>query len=153
MFKDTPIYEYCLRVTALRGKQNQIFKLVLDNRIIRDLIVFLNTEQQMGREHVDAFGAQLFNRITERTVYSPKDKKGRGGQPYELFDTGKYWDSFEATIGNGIIVIKSDPRKGKDNLEQMYGALEGLTNENLQILINQAYEFYVKWYENYILRR
>jgi hypothetical protein len=77
MFNETALYEYANRLIALRGRENQIFKLVLDNKTIKDLIVFLNTDQQMGVEHVDSFGQQLFNQITRRTVYSPKDKYGR----------------------------------------------------------------------------
>lgn len=151
MFKDTVLYEYADRVTRLKGQENLVFQLVLDNRTIKDLIVFLNTEDQMGQDHVDSFGQQLFNRITRRTVYSPNDKKGRGGKPYDLFDTGQYWDSFTATVGQGVIIIKSDPRKGDDNLEEQYGALEGLTDENLQVLIKQAYEFFVEWYRKNLL--
>jgi hypothetical protein len=59
---------------------------------------------------------------------------------------GKYWASFRATIGNGFILIESDPRKGNDNLEEAYGALEGLTDESLTALIQQAHEFYIRWY-------
>ena len=155
MFKDTAPYEYCKRLIALKGQEKRVFKLVLDNRTIRDLIVFLNTDQQLGKEHVDAFGQRLFNRITRRTVYADNadnKRKGRAGKFYELLDTGEYWDSFRATIGEGEIIIVSNPLKGDDNLEQMYGAIEGLTDENLQVLINQAYEFFIKWYRNYLLR-
>lgn len=155
MFKDTAPYEYCKRLIALKGQEKKVFKLVLDNRTIRDLIVFLNTDQQLGKEHVDAFGQRLFNRITRRTVYADNadnKRRGRAGKFYELLDTGEYWDSFRATIGEGEIIIVSNPLKGDDNLEQMYGAIEGLTDENLQVLINQAYEFFIKWYRNYLLR-
>lgn len=155
MFKDTATYEYCERLIALKGQEKKVFKLVLDNRTIRDLIVFLNTDQQLGKEHVDAFGQRLFNRITRRTVYADNEennRKGRVGKFYELLDTGEYWDSFKVTIFNGKIKIVSNPLKGDDNLEQMYGAIEGLTDENLQVLINQAYEFFIKWYRDYLLR-
>lgn len=155
MFKETALYEYCERLIALKGRDKQTFKLVLDNRTIKELIVFLNTDQQLGQEHVDAFGQRLFNRITRRTVYAdtPANKRrGRAGKFYELLDKGQYWDSFRATVGNGEMVIVSNPIKGNDNLEQMYGAIEGLTDENLQVLINQAYEFYIRWYTGYLLR-
>lgn len=153
MFKDTALYEYCERLLALKGRENEVFRLVLDNLTIRDLIVFLNTEDQMGKDHVDSLGQALFNRINERTTYSLFDKKRRGGKPYELRDTGDYWRSFEARIGNGIIVITSDPIKGSESIEDMFGdELEGLTDENLQVLIQQAHEFFIKWYLEYLLR-
>ena len=156
MFKDMKIYEYCQRLIALKNKENQIFKIVVDNRTIKDLIVFLNTEQQMGEEHVDSLGQELFNKFTDRTTYSlfqEKRHRERAGKPYRLFDTGDYWDSFEAKVGNGFIVIKSDPRKGDDNIEDSFGNnLEGLTDESLKALIKLAHEFYVKWYRREILR-
>lgn len=152
MFKDTLLYEYAERLIKLRNQEKRIFQIVLDNKTIKDLIVFLNTEDQMGKDHVDSFGQRLFNRITRRTVYSPNDKKGRGGQPYKLLDTGEYWDSFSVSVHPGRIIITSDPRKGDDNLEEQYGALEGLTDENLQVLIKQAYEFFVQWYRKQLIR-
>lgn len=153
MFKDTALYEYCERLIALKGKDKQTFKLVLDNRTIKELIVFLNTSDQMGQDHIDSLGQSLFNKFTERTTYSLFDKKRRGGKPYELKDTGEYWRSFRATVGEGIIVISSDPFKEGYDIEEDFGNnLEGLTDENLQVLINQAYEFYIRWYTGYLLR-
>lgn len=153
MFTETAAGELCKRMLALKGQENRIFRLALDNRTIKELIVFLNTEDQMGQDHVDGLGQSLFNRISERTTYSLFDRKRRGGKPYELRDTGEYWRSFKATVGEGFIVIDSDPMKGADSIEDMFGDdLEGLTEENLQILIQQAHEFFIKWHIEYLLR-
>ena len=150
---DTPVAELCKRALQYKGQSNKLFKVVLDNKTITDLVKFLNTEKQMGQDHVDSLGNELFNVFTNRTYYSPNDPKGRGGQPYELQDTGEYWNSFKVLVREGRIVIESNPFKGLDNIEEAFGQnLEGLTDENLQLLINEALNQYIQWYEREILR-
>lgn len=154
LFDKTAPFKYAEKLIALQGKENEIFKLALDNKTIRDLIVFMNTDDQFGKDHVDSLGKSLFNDLTGRTTYSLFDPKGRGGKPYTLSDTGTYWDSFKATIGKGFIVITSDPFKDDDNLLEIYGKeIEGLTEENLQALITLAHEFFIKWYRKNLLAR
>jgi len=151
-FRETRLYKYAEKLIALKGKEDEIFQLVLDNSTIKDLIKFLNTDKQLGQEHVDSQGEALFNSLYGRTVYSPNDPKGRAGQPYKLKDTGDYWRSFNVEVGRGIIIIESDPFKGQDNLFDAFGAqVEGLTNENLEILIRTAHEYFIKWYETKLL--
>lgn len=151
-FRDTALYKYAERVSELKGQEDGIFKIVLDNNTIKDLIIFLNTDKQLGAQHVDSQGEALYNSIYQRTVYSPKDPKGRAGKPYELKDKGVYWNSFEVEVGRGIIIIESNPFKGNDNLFDAFGAqIEGLTDSNLNTLIEAAYEHYIKWYKKSIL--
>jgi len=152
LFQKTEIYEYCEMVIKLDGQHNRIFQVVLDNKTIRDLIVFLNTEKQLKEEHVNSFGQELFNRVTQRTTYAFSDPLGRVGQPYEVRRTGDYYKSFKVEVGRGFIIIESNPFEGEKNLVEMYGEdLEGLTEANLQILITKAYEFFIKWYRENIL--
>jgi len=149
MFNQTALYEYAVRLIAFKGKENTVFRLALDNRTIKDLIVFLNTKKQLGQDHVDSLGRELFNRINDRTTYSLFDRKKRGGKPYELKDTGKYWASYKARVGNGFIVIDADPT---EDLTEMFGEeIEGLTDESLQELILQAHEYFVQWYTRFLL--
>ena len=144
--------DYARKVVALKGQQDRIFKLVLDNKFTRDLIVFLNTDTQMGKQHVDSLGQELFNRLVDRTTYSLFDRKGRGGKPYKLFDTGEFWESFKVQVNAGEIIIDANPIKGADNLFDIYGTnIVGLTDESLQILINEALKQFIQWYEKNIL--
>lgn len=149
MFKDTALYNYATRLIAFKGKENIVFKLALDNRTIKDLIVFLNTSKQMGEQNMDSLGQELFNRIAERTTYSLFDRKKRGGQKYKLKDKGTYWASYKALVGNGFITIDSDPTEGL--IEQFGEQIEGLTDESLQELINKAHEYFVNWYIRFLL--
>lgn len=147
VWSKTAIYEYAQRVEKLKGKDGEVFRLVLDNKTIKDLIVFMNTQDQLGRRHIDSEGEALFNKLTDRTTYSLFDKKGRGGKPYQLKDTGEFWRSFKATIGNGFIEITSDPLKDGTDLFDVFGEdIEGLTEQNLENLIKTAHAFYVRWF-------
>lgn len=155
VWQDTEIAEYCKRVQKeLKGQHNKVFKLVLDNKTIKDLVKFLNTRKQLGEEHVDSLGNELFNQLTQRTFYADSDPLGRGGQPYELRRTGDFWDSFTIAVGSGQIVIVSNPFKRNANLFEVYGPdIEGLTDDSLQDLINEALNQYIDWYRKNILPR
>lgn len=154
MFLDTKLAEYAKRLVNLKGQEDKTFKLVLDNETIKQLIVFLNTDDQLGKEHVDSLGNSLFNVFTNRTYYSQNDPKGRGGQPYTLNDTGAFWDSFTVAVQQGRITIDANPFKDGDNLFDAYGnEIVGLNDENLQTLINEALEQFINWYIKNILPR
>lgn len=152
LFLNTVMSDYARRVVALKGQQDRIFQLALDTKVIRELIIFLNTDDQFGKDHVDSLGKSLFNSLTDKTTYSLFDQKGRGGQPYTLRDTGEFWDSFKVIVGQGVITITADPIKGSDNLFDIFGTnIVGLTEENLQILINEALKHFIRWYEDNVL--
>jgi len=154
MFSDTVVSEYAKKVINLQTQQDKIFKLALDDNEFKNLIIDLNTEKQLREQSVDSNGNRLFNKLTKRTTYAPSDPLGRGGQPYQVFRTGDYYDSFRVTIQNGSILITSNPLKSSNNLFDVYTSdLEGLTDENLQILIDKALEKFIEWYERNLLRR
>ena len=153
MFKETKIYQLAQSMKALRGREKTIFKEVLDTKLVKELIVNLNTEQQLGEEHVDSLGNRLFNQFTNRTTYATSDPLGRGGQPYEVFQTGEYYDSFRVTITNGSIIIDSNPEKPDGNLFEMYNPdIEGLTESSKEALIELVRELYIKWIRDYVGR-
>jgi len=152
MFLNTELAEYAQRLVNLKGQEDRTFKLVLDNEVIKKLIIFLNTDDQLGQNHVDSLGQELFNVFTNRSFYSQNDPKGRAGQPYTLNDTGAFWDSFTVAVQQGRIIIDANPFKDGDNLFDAYGQdVLGLTDENLQILINEALEQFINWYNRNLL--
>ena len=152
LFVNTELAEYCKRLIALKGQENTVFKKALDNKLIKDLITDLNTEIQLGEKSVDSLGDKLFNKMTQSSVYSDSDPLGRGGEPYQVKRTGEYWESFKALVGQGFIIINSDPFKEDDNLFEIYGNnLEGLTDASLQTLINVSEERFIRWYQRNIL--
>ena len=152
MFLNTELAEYAKRLVNQKGQADKTFKLVLDNQTIKKLIIFLNTDDQLGQDHVDSLGQELFNQFTNRTFYSPNDPKGRAGKPYTLNDTGAFWDSFTVAVQQGRIIIDANPFKDGDNLFDAYGQdVVGLTDENLNTLIKEALEHFINWYIRNIL--
>jgi len=153
LFSETVLAQYAKDVVKMSKQDDKIFKEVLDNKFIRELVIELNTEGQMGLG-IDSGGNPLFNTVTGRSVYAPTDPLGRGGQPYQVFQSGAYWDSFRVAVGAGFINIVSNPFKRNNNLFEVYTEnLEGLTDKNLEELIDEAEELYIQWYKRNLLPR
>ena len=152
LFTNTIAAEYCKIVQALKGQDDKTFKLVLDNKTIRDLIIFLNTDDQLGNDKTDSLGNSLgvYSFATEQMSGGKK----RAGEQINLNDTGEFWDSWKVSVQAGNITIDANPFKEDTNLFDEYGIdVLGLTDENLQVLINEALEKYINWYERNILSR
>lgn len=129
-----------------------VFKLVLNNKQVKDLIINQNTNVQLRQKHVDSLGNTLFNQYSNRTFYGKGDELGRDGKPYEVFNTGDYFDTFKIEVGEGYIIINSNPKKGEDSLFEMYTEdLEGLTDDSLTRLKELAKELYVNWIRKNII--
>lgn len=151
MFKDTSLYAYCEKVVQLANRTNVTFKLVLDNVEVKNLIIDLNTEEQMNNESVNADGEKL-NAVGGN--YSPvtmivsrlKGRAKKSISQINLKDTGGFYKSFRVQIGLNEIKIFADTIKDSDDLEDRWGNLVGLTDNNLQILIDFAREKYIEYY-------
>lgn len=144
MFRDTPVYKRLEKIISF--DEGEIFKITLDNDQIKELIIRLQTEVQMGEKHEDSEGNTLFNILTGRSTYSLFDPKGRGGQLYELNDTGEFWESTRVVVERDQIVITMNPIKDGDNLFEIYGAqIEGLTQESIEILAVEALRAHIAY--------
>lgn len=149
-FINSKLGRYAKNLIALRGTEERIFKLVLDNRFIKELITHLNTDEQLGKQRVDSLGAHLgvYSPVTE--VISEGRKKA--GEFIDLNDTGAFWDSWEVSVNAGFIKINANPFKEDTNLFDEYGIdILGLTKEHKQILINEARKLYIKYYRKNLL--
>lgn len=150
LFEDTELAIYAKRLVSLKETEDKIFKFVLDNRFIEQLITRLNTDEQLGKDRVDSLGARLgvYSPVTE--VLSNGRKKA--GEFINLNDTGVFWDSWIVKVTEALITIDADPFKDDTNLFDEYGIdVLGLTDENLQILINEATKLYIEYYNRNIL--
>ena len=151
MFKETVLYSTTKRIVDLKGNERRVFKDVLDNDIVKSLIIDLNTRKQLKQQHIDSLGNELFNRFTQRSVYGVSDPLGRGGQPYEVYQTGDYYDSFQVFIRGNAIVIDSNPEKPNGSLFEMYNEnIEGLTDESKVKLIALVRDLYINYVRKYI---
>jgi hypothetical protein len=145
MFKDTSLFKYATDLTALKSQQDNIFKLVLDNRFIKELITHLNTDEQLGKDKVDSLGAHLGTYSNATEVITKGRKKA--GAFITLQDTGAFWDSWKVQVKKALIIIDANPFKEDTNLFDEYGIdVLGLTDNNLQILINEATKLYIQYY-------
>lgn len=149
MFKDTILYEYATRLQNLKGQEGKIFKLVLDNRFIKDLVTHLNTIEQLQKDRVDSLGAHLgvYSAVTEIITKGRK----KAGEFINLDDTGAFYDSWKVQVKEDSIIIDANPFKEDTNLFDEYGLdVLGLTNENLQIFINEAQKLYIQYYRKHL---
>ena len=145
MFKDTSLFKYATDLIALKNQEDKIFKLVLDNRFIKELITHLNTDEQLGKDKVDSLGAHLGTYSHATEVISKGQKKA--GAFINLNDTGAFWDSWKVQVKKALIEIDANPFKEDTNLFDEYGIdVLGLTDTNLQILINEATKLYIQYY-------
>lgn len=145
MFKDTSLFKYANDLIELKNQEDKIFKLVLDNRFIKELITHLNTDEQLGKEKVDSLGAHL-GIYSNATEVITKGRK-KAGAFINLNDTGAFWDSWKVQVKKALIIIDANPFKEDTNLFDEYGIdVLGLTDNNLQILINEATKLYIQYY-------
>jgi len=119
------------------------------------LIIFLNTDDQLGKERIDSLGERLgfYSFATEHLSGGRKKQ----GEPINLNDTGAFWESWKVFINGSQIEIDADPikenpNKKDTNLFEQYGIdVLGLTEKNLQVLIDEAFKQYIEWYQRNIL--
>lgn len=146
LFNDTILSEQAKEIIKLKKKEAQIFKIVLDNRGIKGLVKHLNTEEQLYKERVDSLGERLgvYSHATEKLSKGRK----KAGEFINLFDTGEFYDSWKVEVKKEGIVINANPFKDDTDLFREYGIdILGLTDENLQILINEATKFYITYFK------
>lgn len=147
MFENTRLYKYAENLQHIDTKQT--FKNVLNNRFIIDLITYLNTDEQLGKERTDSLGRRL-GFYSERTQVISKGRK-KLGEPFDLNDTGAFWDSWKVEVKKDYIKLDANPFKEDTNLFEKYGIdILGLTDKNLQALINEAQKLYIEYYGKYI---
>ena len=59
----------------------------------------------------------------------------------------QFWDSWKVQVKKALIIIDANPFKEDTNLFDEYGIdVLGLTDNNLQILINEATKLYIQYY-------
>tara|TARA_B100001287_G_C22686610_1_gene534240 strand:+ start:15205 stop:15678 length:474 start_codon:yes stop_codon:yes gene_type:complete len=129
---------------SIRNKltiDNLMVSVVGRNKQILDLIVKLNTENQLFEKGIRSDGTEI------EPFYSPftvelKQSRGQRTDHVTLKDTGDFYNSFVAFVDSSKdIIIQSNPIKIDEstgfetNLIFKYGEkIEGLTQENINIL-------------------
>lgn len=143
-FTDTPIGLLAKRVSSLN--ENKIWLLSANNRFIKELIIELNTQDQLFDDNVDSKGVRL-NAIGGN--YSPVtliiDKRKKSLQDINLFSTGEFYESWKVTVSVKGILIEAETDKGDNDLEDRWGKnIIGLTDENLGVVIEEIKQNYIR---------
>lgn len=114
-------------------KLNEVAFKIASEKEVKDLVIRLNTKDQLFKLGEDSLGDSL-------GVYSPftveqKKKRGQPTNRITLKDTGEFYNSFNVVPYRGGFTIKANPIKDDDNLFDDFGTdIIGLNEENLQIL-------------------
>lgn len=135
------------KVAAKLQNQDKVFKLVLNNSRIKNMIIQLNTKGQLGKG-INSQGQSLasigggYHPIT----ISIKRSKGQPTDKVTLKDTGDFYDTFSVDVREGEIVITANTIKDNDDLIDRWGSdIIGLTDENLDKLIIFAKGLYIDY--------
>ena len=130
------VYRLLDNIIALN--ENQIINEILSNKEFQQFIIDLNTEGQLFEKGIDSLGASLGD-YTDFTK-AVKRIKGQRLDHITLEDTGDFYKSFAIKVQNGGFLITADGQKEDTNLLEEYGEVLGLTDENLQIVIDAIKE-------------
>ena len=120
------------------------------DKILRDDIIFLNTQDQLWGDGIDSMGISL----RPYTPFTVKLKKLRGQvtDRTTLKDTGEFYNSFKVTVQKDSFTIDADAQKDDDNLYDKYGIdIVGLTESNQQTINIFLKENYINYLRGKLL--
>lgn len=139
MFTNTVLYQKLGKLIPFL--EFQLFKIVFDVPNVKQMIIEMNTQEQLFQKGVDSKGIPLMD-IGGSYSFVTKDIKDFLGQPIDritLKDTGDFYKSWNVKILADTIFIEADTIKDGDDLRQRWGNdILGLTEESKQKLINYA---------------
>lgn len=150
MFTNTVLYQKLGKLIPFL--EFQLFKIVFDVPNAKQMIIEMNTQEQLFQKGVDSKGVPLMD-IGGDYAFITKDLKDRAGQPIDritLKDTGDFYRSWTVRILADTIFIEADTIKDGGDLRSRWGNdILGLTEESKQKLINYA----VGKYRQHILNK
>lgn len=100
---------------------------------VKNFIIELNTKNQLFDKGIDS--ENLLLPLYKRNYSSKK----RVGTPYDLKDTGAFYNSFRVEItSNATIIIHANTNKPNKNLLDYSPDIIGLTDESKKLLIQKV---------------
>jgi len=125
-----------LKVNMSKITAASVLDILINQTKFQDLIIRLNTEEQLFKKGIDSEGETLG--IYAEFTIKQKQKKGQPTAHVTLKDTGDFYGTWTVTTNNGDIFIEADGDKPDKNLMDVYGEeIVGLLESNLQILIDE----------------
>lgn len=119
--------------------EGDILSTALDKPETKDLIIKLNTEEQLFKYGEDAEGRKLRDIGGDYSPFTVEDKltKGLPTDHITLFNTGRMYESETVRIGSeGDINMEMDTIKDGEDIQDRWGPnIVGLTDASLNYLI------------------
>ncbi len=125
---------------------------------IKQFIIRLNLVDQLYNEGIDANDKIIgtYSYMTgiykgeEHYIYNGLVSVKKYGEPYTLFDTGVFYESFNVVYKKGGFVITADTEKPDKDLMD-YGEILGLTTDSKNELSKKMLPFLQKSLREYLL--
>lgn len=104
----------------------KVWRKVFRKRNIQRYIIDKLIQDNQLRKHVTGLGSPIRDKNTGSTTYSLLTEilsqgKKKAGEPYNLYDTGEFYNSMVFLLGNNFFEIDADPIKENDNLYTKFG--------------------------------
>lgn len=119
-------------------KIKELLRLLFSDNDIQELVIELNTKNQLFEDGIDSTGKSLESiggGYTDATIAIKRTE----GLPFEwvtLKDTGDFYESFEVRPQSDGILISANTLKGGKDLQIRWGTnIIGLTDESKEVLI------------------
>lgn len=157
-FVDTILAKYAKGLVSAKGTEPSIFKAVLNNRQVEEIIIKFNTRDQIQVQGIDTEGSIIgtYSFATEVITGGRKQE----GAPFDLTDTGAFIASWKVIIGTGEIRILTNPKKFDeikgitiDLFEKLDNfKIVGLTDENQSKFNEFAKRLFISDYKQRFIR-
>lgn len=127
---------------------------------IKQFILRLNRVEQLYLEGLDVNDRIIgtYSYLTaleageESYIFNGLVSNKRVGEPYTLFDTGEFYDSFKVRILSDGFVIEADTQKDDGDLIDKYGEILGLTQNSKDELAQKIKPFIIDALQRYFLK-
>ena len=114
----------------------KVLTILIGRPEFKDLIIRLNTEEQLFKKGIDAQGKSL-GVYADFTIIKKKEDGLPSGH-VTLFQEGPFYKTWTVKVVGEDIIIEADGDKGDKNLMDVYGEdIVGLFTDSLDILINE----------------
>lgn len=105
---------------------DKIWRKVFRKRYVQRYIIEKLIQDNQLRKHVTGLGSPIRDKTTGSTTYSLLTEilsqgRKKAGEPYNLYDTGEFYNSMVFLLGYDYFEIEADPIKENDNLYTKFG--------------------------------
>lgn len=115
-----------LRLIKKELDPDKIWKAVFSKADVQEYIIDKLLQDNQLRKSLTGLNQSITDLQTGSTTYSVLTEilsggRKKAGTPYNLFDTGDFYNSMRVILGNNFFEIESDPIKDDANLYTKYG--------------------------------